>query len=480
MQSISNHIGGMACEPFGDEWLPVYEPATGQPYAQVAASGAADVAMAVQAAQKAFPGWSSLAPETRSHLLMSLADALEDRLEALARAESRDTGKPLTMARGLDIPRAARNFRFFAAGLLHFSSESHDSGRGVINYTLRQPLGVVAAISPWNLPLYLLTWKIAPALAAGNCVVAKPSEITPLTASLLGDIAIEIGLPPGVLNIVHGTGPEAGAALVGHPDVAAVTFTGSTQTGAEIARIVAPQFKKHALEMGGKNAALIFADCDYEQMLDTTVRSSFSNQGQICLCTSRLLVEASLYERFCNDFVARAQALQVGDPLDLDSDQGAVVSAAHQQKILQCIHLAQAEGGEILCGGSSLTLAGRCLEGWFVAPTVITGLGPESETNQTEIFGPVVTIQSFHDEDEALVLANASRYGLAATVWTENIGRAQRLSAALNAGLIWVNTWMHRDLRVPFGGLQQSGVGREGGWEAFRFFTEAKNVCIQS
>ncbi|HEY9844208.1 MAG: aldehyde dehydrogenase [Candidatus Sericytochromatia bacterium] len=474
---ILNLIDGDFRPASGGSWLESLNPATGELLAELPDSDGEDVALAIAAAQKAFGGWAGLAPEERSALLQRVADGIEQRLDELARAESDDTGKPLKLARSVDIPRAVQNFRFFAAGLLHFASECH-ARPGFLNFTLRAPLGTGACISPWNLPLYLLSWKIAPALAAGNCVIAKPSEITPLTASLLAEICQQAGLPPGVLNMVHGSGPRVGPALSSTPGIAAISFTGSTRTGAEIASIAAPRFKKLSLEMGGKNAAVIFADCEYERMLETVLRSGFANQGQICLCTSRLLVQDSIYERFRADLVARVKSLRVGDPRDPASDQGAVVSQAHQQKILSFFELAPAEGGRILCGGEAVSLEGRCQNGWFVAPTVIEGLGPQCRTNQEEIFGPVVTLQPFSSDAEALALANASEYGLAASVWTSNLHRAQQMAQGLNAGILWINCWMARDLRTPFGGMGNSGLGREGGWEAFRFWTEPKNVCI--
>ncbi|MBF2053463.1 MAG: aldehyde dehydrogenase [Candidatus Sericytochromatia bacterium] len=476
MTRILNLINGQLLPASGDQWLTSINPATGQAHAELPDSDAADMQQAVAAAVAAAPAWRQLDPETRADWLFRLADALEARQDTLARAECDDNGKPLWLAASVDIPRAVQNFRFFAAGLLHRSSTAH-LRPGFLNVTLQQPLGVGGCISPWNLPLYLLSWKIAPALAAGNTVVAKPSEITPLTAFLLSSIAQEIELPAGVLNLVHGTGPRVGEALCAHPDVKGISFTGSTATGAAIARVAAPQFKKLSLEMGGKNAAIIFADCDYERMLAEVLRSSFSNQGQICLCTSRLLIERSLYERLRADLVAGVQALRVGDPLEASTQQGAVVSAAHQQKILSCLATARAEGARVLCGGATVSLSGRCADGYFVAPTVLEGLGPQSQTNQTEIFGPVITLQPFESEAEALQLANASPYGLACSIWTQNLPQAQRLSQQVEAGLIWFNSWMKRDLRTPFGGIKQSGLGHEGGWQAFEFWSETRNVC---
>jgi aminomuconate-semialdehyde/2-hydroxymuconate-6-semialdehyde dehydrogenase len=379
----------------------------------------------------------------------------------------------------VDIPRAASNFRFFAGAAQHFFSEFHAGAAGTLNYTLREPLGVVGCISPWNLPLYLFTWKIAPALATGNCVVAKPSELTPMTAFRLSALCVEAGVPAGVLNIVHGLGARAGRAICSSPQIAAVSFTGGTATGAEIARTAAPQFKKMSLEMGGKNPNIIFADCDFEDMLETTMRSSFSNQGQICLCGSRIYVEKPIYERFRTEFVARTRQLTPGDPLMPETRQGAVVSKSHMEKILSYIGLAESEGGSILCGGKRADVGGRCESGWFIEPTIIEGLPTSCRTNQEEIFGPVVTIMPFESEDEAVELANDSQYGLAATVWTQNIDRAHHVSARLKTGIVWVNCWMVRDLRTPFGGMKNSGVGREGGQEALRFFTEPRNICLK-
>ena len=379
----------------------------------------------------------------------------------------------------MDIPRAARNFRFFATAILHTSSEAHATDDTAINYTLRQPIGVAGCISPCNLPLYLFTWKIAPALAAGNTVVAKPSEITPMTAYRLSEICIEAGLPPGVLNIVHGTGADVGAAITAHPGIPAISFTGGTQTGATIARTAAPMFKKLSLELGGKNPTIIFADCDFDEMLETVLRSAFSNQGEICLCGSRIFIERALYDRFRDAFTERVRALRVGDPLDDATGQGAIVSEQHMEKVLGYVDLAREEGGTVLCGGERVQVEDRCSEGWFIAPTVIEGLPFSCRTNQEEIFGPVVTLMHFDTEDEVLTMANSTPYGLAASVWTGDVTRAHRVAAQLQSGIIWINCWMLRDLRTPFGGMKQSGVGREGGWEALRFFTEAKNVCIK-
>jgi aminomuconate-semialdehyde/2-hydroxymuconate-6-semialdehyde dehydrogenase len=472
---LHNFINGQYEPPRSGRYLDNYNPAIGAVYGQIPDSDASDVEAAVAAAKAAFPAWAAISPERRHDILRGIADGILENLEFLAEAESMDSGKTITTARTVDIPRAALNFKFFATACLHFASESH-AMPGALSYTLRQPLGIVGAISPWNLPLYLFTWKIAPALAAGNCVVGKPSEVTPYTAYLLGEICNNAGLPPGVLNIVHGQGPVAGAAIVAHPEIKAVTFTGSTRAGAEIARVAAPMFKKISLELGGKNPNLIFADCDYDRMLETTVRSSFNNQGQICLCGSRVYVERPIYERFKKDFVAQVRAMKVGDPNDTDSRLGAVVSKLHYEKVLSYIQLAREEGGTVLCGGEPVRLSGPQAQGWYIAPAVIEGLPIHCRTNQEEIFGPVVTIQPFDTDEEALALANGTQYGLSATVWTNNLKRSRRFARELQAGIVWINTWMLRDLRTPFGGVKQSGVGREGGWEAMRFFTEPKNV----
>jgi aminomuconate-semialdehyde/2-hydroxymuconate-6-semialdehyde dehydrogenase len=469
---LTHWIDGEAREAATRRWLPVFDPATGTAFAEVASGDARDVEDAIAAAERAFPAWSMLPNSERARWLEKLADALEARLDDFAHAESRDGGKPIKLAREMEIPRAISNLRFFAHAATQFASESHH-GQAGLNYTLRQPLGVVATISPWNLPLYLFTWKIAPALAAGNTVVAKPSEITPQTATMLGELAAQIGFPKGVLNVVHGLGPEVGEPLVTHPKVKAVSFTGSTAVGRRIAGLSAPMLKKVSLELGGKNPTLVFADSDWRENLDTIVRSAFQNSGQICLCGSRILVERGIYSEFRDALVARALALRVGDPIDADNDLGPLVSQAHFDKVVAAIARAREEGGHVWCGGQALQRPG-----WFVGPTVIDGLGPECASNREEIFGPVATLQAFDSDDEALALANAGDYGLAAALWTRDLNRAHRLAARLRVGMVWINTWLMRDLRTPFGGSGQSGLGREGGFEAMRFFTEAKNVGI--
>ena len=476
--TLANLIDGRLAVPVDGAYLDVYEPATGKVYARCPESDAGDVEAAVAAAARAAPAWAALAAGERAKHLHHLADAVEAKLDELAREESRDSGKPVSLARSVDIPRAVSNLRFFAEAITQWPGESHVDARA-INLTLRQPLGVVGCISPWNLPLYLFTWKIAPALATGNAVVAKPSEVTPFTAFRLSELAVECGLPPGVLNIVHGLGPKVGQAIVEHSKIKAVSFTGSTRTGAFIAESAAKQFKKVSLEMGGKNPAIVFADADLsDSNLDTIVRSGFSNQGEICLCGSRLLVERSIFDDFKQRYLEKVKALRVGDPNEASSDLGALVSKPHFEKVMDCIERARQEGGTVLTGGNAVKLGGRCADGWFVAPTVVEGLSQDCATNREEIFGPVVTLIPFDSEDDAITIANGTDYGLAASLWTRDLARAHRVAERIDFGIVWVNCWMLRDLRTPFGGVKHSGMGREGGVDALRFFTEPKNVCI--
>ena len=480
MKKILNYIDGELVEPRSGHYLDNLDPATGKVYSHVPDGDAADVEQAVQAADRAFLRWSKTPAEERCRVLLRVADLIEERLDDLAHAECVDNGKPLSLARTVDIPRAVKNFRFFATAILHAHSETHVTDGVALNYTLRGPRGIVGLISPWNLPLYLLSWKVAPALATGNTVVAKPSEVTPMTAFMLSEVCREAGLPPGVLNIVHGLGAKAGAAVTAHPKITTISFTGGTATGREIAKSAAPLFKKVALELGGKNPNIVFADADMDDAIQTSVRAAFANQGQICLCGSRVFVERSAYDSFVDRFLAAARALRVGDPLEPGSDLGALVSKAQFDKVNYYVSLARQEGGDLRCGGSSPPpINERCKDGYFFQPTVITGLRPDCRVNQEEIFGPVVSIMPFETEDEVVDYANGTAYGLSATVWTQNLNRAHRLADRINSGTVWINCWLVRDLRVPFGGMKSSGVGREGGQEAIRFFTEPKNVCLK-
>lgn len=478
MITIKNYINGELVSPESSSYLDNFEPAKGKVYAQIPDSDDKDVERAVAAAKQAFPEWSNTPKEERSKVLLKISALIESKLDQLAEAESRDNGKPLWLAKSVDIPRAAKNISFFATAILHYASESHSMESTGINYTLRKPIGVCACISPWNLPLYLFTWKIAPALAAGNTVVAKPSEVTPMTAYLLSEICIEAGLPKGVLNIVHGLGGKVGSALTSHKDVPVISFTGGTKTGETIARVAAPMFKKLSLELGGKNPNLVFDDCDFDLAVETSVRAAFSNQGQICLCGSRIFVQKGIYDKFKAAFISKVKELKVGDPMQPDSKMGALVSKDHFEKVQSYIRLGVEEGGTILTGGNPVQLSGEFENGWFLEPTVIEGLDYKCRTNQEEIFGPVCTITPFETEEEALMMANSTPYGLASTVFTSNLKRAHRIAENIHAGICWINCWLVRDLRTPFGGVKQSGVGREGGFEALQFFTEPKNVCI--
>ena len=476
---IRNFIDGRFVDPVGGRYLDNIEPATGKAYSLVADSDARDVELAVAAADKAFTTWSKTPAAERSRILLRIADLIERDLDKFARAESIDTGKPLSLARSLDIPRAASNFRFFATAILHTENEAHVTDGVAFNYTLRQPRGIAGLISPWNLPLYLLSWKIAPAIAVGNTAIAKPSELTPMTAYLLCEICAEAGLPNGVLNVVHGTGPNVGSAITAHPKVGTISFTGGTVTGGKVAETCAPMFKKVSLELGGKNPNIIFADADQDAAIAGSLRSSFANQGQVCLCGSRVFVERSAYKDFVARFVEKASQLRLGDPLEATTDQGAIVSKTQLDKVKFYVDLAQQEGGKIALGGSAPNPPNeRCASGYFFPPTVITDLPVSCRVNREEIFGPVITITPFDSEEEVIGYANDTDYGLASSVWTQNLSRAHRVAEQIHTGTVWVNCWLVRDLRVPFGGMKQSGVGREGGEEALRFFTEPKNVCI--
>jgi aminomuconate-semialdehyde/2-hydroxymuconate-6-semialdehyde dehydrogenase len=480
MLTIRNFIDGRFLDAESGRSFDKINPATGAPSAIVPDSDERDVERAVDAARQAFPAWSHTPLAERSRLLMAVAQRIDQRLDELALAETNDTGKPLRTARTIDIPRAAANFRFYASAIIGFHSEAYRTDQVALNYTLRQPRGVAGIISPWNLPLYLFTWKIAPALATGNTVVGKPSELTPTTAHLLGEIAQEVGLPPGVLNIVHGLGNKVGAPLVAHPRVPAISFTGGISTGAEIARTAGPLFKRVALELGGKNPNIIFADADLDEAIATSLRSSFENQGEICLCGSRIFVEEGIYPDFVERLVAATKTLEVGDPLEPSTRQGALISRRHFDKVAGYLQLALQEGGRLRCGGAPpVNLPPRCRAGFFLEPAVITDLDVACRVNQEEIFGPVVTVMPFRSEQEVLAFANSTPFGLSASLWTNDLSRAHRVAEQLECGTVWINCWLLRDLRVPFGGVKSSGVGREGGEEALRFFTEPKTVCLR-
>ena len=479
MKKIYNYINGELLAPNSENYLDNVSPVNGQVYSYVPDSDAQDVEVAIQAAKEAFPSWSGLSKQDRYEHLMRLSEGIKNRFEELVAAESYDNGKPEWLARLVDIPRASTNIEFFATASLHYASELHDMDGNALNYTLRKPVGVVGCISPWNLPIYLLTWKIAPALAAGNTVVAKPSEVTPMTAHILGEICQEVGFPKGVLNIVHGLGHKVGDAITRHPDTPIISFTGGTVTGAKIAEVAAPMFKKLSLELGGKNPNIVFADADFDLALEMAVKASFSNQGQICLCGSRLFVERPIYAKFKAAFVEKTKALKVGNPKEADSNLGAVVSESHMNNVLNRIEQAKQEGGTVLCGGERVILEGDLETGFYVAPTIIEGLDYMCQTNQEEIFGPVVTITPFDSEQEVLEMANSTKYGLAGSVFTQDISKGHRVAGAIDSGVVWINTWLLRDLRIPFGGMKNSGVGREGGFKSLQFFTEEKNVCLK-
>lgn len=478
-EHVPNFIGGEFTPAQNDEWLDDFDPARQRKLARIPRSNANDVEAAVRAAESARSGaWGKTSFEERADLLEEVADAIEARLDEFALLESLDTGKPVGLARSVDIPRAIANFRFFAGAVRHQSTGCH-SMPNALNYTVRRPVGTFGLITPWNLPLYLLTWKTAPALAMGNCVVAKPSELTPLTASALAEVLADVGAPAGCFNLVHGLGAEVGQAIVEHPDIAGISFTGGTATGKQVGASAAPLFKKLSLELGGKNPSVVFADCEFEATIEGVARAAFANQGQVCLCGSRILVERSIFDEFSAAFVERVRQLRPADPQSDGTQFGALISQGHRDKVESYAKLALEEGGEILCGGKRPELDDEFADGAFFEPTVVTGLSPNSRCSTEEIFGPVVTLHPFDTEDEALEIANGVRYGLAASVWTQNLARAHRVSARVESGMVWVNTWLLRDLRVPFGGMKDSGVGREGGRHSLEFFSESRNICIQ-
>ena len=476
---LANLIDGEFRPASCEHWIDDFAPATGEVVARIPCSDASDVDAAVAAAKAALPAWSGLSIEARADWLDKIADALEARAEEVATLESLDTGKPISLARAVDAARSVANFRFFANAARAHEAETFEMADAT-NRVLYKPVGVAGLITPWNLPLYLLSWKVAPALAMGNTIVAKPSEMTPLTASLLAEVLVDVGLPAGVFNLVHGTGVHAGAPLTAHPDVALVSFTGGTATGALVGAAASARFAKLSLELGGKNATIIRADCDYAAHMDAIVRASFLNQGQVCLCGSRILVHESIADAFTEAFLDAVAALVIGDPADTETQLGAVISAAHRDKILSYVDLATEEGGEILLGGGPpMDLPAPFDAGFWVAPTVIGGLPIDARCATEEIFGPVVTLHTFADDDEAVTMTNATDYGLAGSIWTEDVAAAEAMAARIDSGMIWINCWLHRDLRVPFGGVKASGVGREGGRWSLSFYSEAMNVCTR-
>ncbi len=453
-------------------------PATGEVIAQIPKSTSHEVENAVVAADSARKFWSDLGLEKRTIWLDKIADALESKSEEIASLESLDTGKPISLARAVDASRSVANFRFFAEFARDYKSEKFEMDNA-INHVILKPVGIAGLITPWNLPLYLLSWKIAPAIVMGNTVVAKPSELTPLTANLLAEVIHDVGLPAGVVNIVHGLGSEAGQSIVEHPKVNLISFTGGTMTGRKVAETASPMFKKLSLELGGKNATIVLDDTNLDDAIPGIARAGFLNQGQVCLCGSRILVSEKIWDEFIDKFVTFVKNMKVGDPSSEDSDLGALVSFAHRDKVESYIHLAQREGGEILSGGKSPKLSSPFDKGAFLEPTVVSNLSHMSRTATEEIFGPVVTLHSFKTDEEAIKMANCTDYGLAGSVWTGDTQRGVRIAEKLETGMVWVNTWLHRDLRVPFGGIKDSGVGREGGRWSLGFFSEAINICVK-
>jgi len=477
MDDLRNYIGGQFLTHSGGQWIDNPEPATGSHICRIPLSDASDVDAAVDAARVAQPAWGALSHSERADWLDRIADGLETRYEEIAALESRDTGKPISLARTVDAHRSVLNFRFFA-GILREHEEDVFEMASATNYVVNKPVGVGALITPWNLPLYLLSWKVAPAIGMGNTVVCKPSELTPMTADLMMQVIDKVGLPAGVVNLIHGDGTGAGAPLIAHSDVDLVSFTGGTSTGEKVAASAAPAFKKLSLELGGKNASIVFADCDMDSTVAGVVRAGFLNQGQVCLCGSRVLVEDSVYAEFRDRFVDAVEAMRIGDPSDESTDLGALISEDHLAKVQGYVELAKQEGGTLLTGGTPCLPSGFEGGNWM-APTVIEGLSPDSRCSTEEIFGPVVTLHPFGSEDEAVTIANNTRYGLAGSVWTSDLDKGRRVSEAIDTGMVWVNTWLHRDLRVPFGGVKDSGVGREGGKWSLGFFSEAMNVCVK-
>ena len=458
MIKIKNYINGKLSVSSNKNHIDIFNPSVGEIYAQCANSNEIDLENAIKSAESSFPKWSNLKQKHRSELLLKIADLIERDLNEFAKAESIDNGKPYKLSKTLDIPRSIKNLRFFASMANAIERESYHK-ENVINYVLRQPLGIVGTISPWNLPLYLFTWKIAPALVSGNCVIAKPSEITPYTAYLFSKICIEANLPKGVLSILHGEGKIIGEAIVNHKKIKAISFTGGTDTGKAIAKKASKNLKKISLEMGGKNPVIIFDDCNYSEMIKSVIKSSFLNQGQICLSGSRIYVQNGIYNKFKKDLIDGIKKLKIGNPFDSKSDQGAIVSKEHLNKIKNYIEISKKEECNILIGGKVPYINGECSKGWYFEPTLIENFNDSSKVNQDEIFGPVVTLNSFDNEEDALSKANNSEYGLASIIWTENLDRANKIANSIESGIVWINCWLERDLRTPFGGIKNSGFG---------------------
>ena len=480
MEPILNYINGEFLPSTSGRTMETVNPANGQPITTLPRSSADDVELATAAALEATPSWSATTMEERIMWLHRIADALEEEAETIAQLESTDTGKPISLARRVDAARSVSNFRFFADfGKDHTEPTFVD--HGAVNHVHRSPIGCVGLITPWNLPLYLLTWKVAPALLMGNTIVAKPSELTPMTANHLAKILTKVNFPKGVFNLVHGLGPEVGQAIVEHPEIRGISFTGGTATGKIVAATAAPMFKKLSLELGGKNATIVLDDAPLEDVMDGIVRASFTNSGQVCLCGSRVLVDASIYDRFRAMFVEAVNTIRVGDPALEATVMGTVISKDHQAKVESYIELGQQEGGVVLTGGTAAEAPVDNVpsEGAFLRPTVIEGLSYTARTATEEIFGPVVTLHPFNSEQEAVDMANATEYGLAGSVWTADVERGHAFAQRMDTGIVWVNTWLNRDLRTPFGGVKQSGVGREGGAWSLNFFSELTNICVQ-
>ena len=479
MIEIKNYINGSLSFDNQLNKIDVVSPINGRIYARCLNSDSNTLNSAIKSAKKAFPKWKKLSINDRSQYLLNIADLLENKIDEFSKYESIDNGKPYKLSKNLDIPRAIENLRFFASIARGLKSDSFImEGKG-LNYTIKEPLGLVGTITPWNLPLYLFTWKIAPAIVTGNCVIAKPSEITPMTAYLFSKLCIEAKLPKGVLNIIHGKGEKIGSEIVNHKGIKAISFTGGTETGKKISNDCSNTFKKLNLEMGGKNPVLVFDDCNYSKMLDSIVKSSFLNQGQICLAGSRIYIQKNIYKKFKKDFIKKVEKIIVGDPFNKESDQGAIVSEEHFNKILNYINISKEEGCKVLTGGMKVDLNDEYRNGWYIRPTIIENFDNDSRINQEEVFGPVVTLNSFENDQDALKLANDSNYGLASIIWTENINRAHKFANEIDSGIVWINCWLERDLRTPFGGVKNSGYGKEGGYHALDFFTKEKNICIK-